>query len=92
MKPNFDIPVHDGSKFDWRGGSGYAEASDFGRSVWCRRVWSDACDVGFVVVSPRTGVKKLFTLVREERDGEGEVTSWKFVECGGDVCITVFND
>lgn len=97
------IPRHDARKFTWektsRGehtGHGSTEASDLGNG-WKGQVWSDANDVGFLVVSPKTGRIVLFTLARTEESG-GEVVSWTFVsygripEHGGPMAITVFND
>lgn len=47
-KPNLPLPTHDGRTFTWTGKRGVAEASILGRG-YTGRVWSDACDVGFLV-------------------------------------------
>jgi hypothetical protein len=61
MNENKNLPVHDGSKLTWYATvkRGVVEASTLGRNH-TGRVWPDACDTGFNVVSHRTGEKKLF--------------------------------
>ena len=94
-KPDLDVPTYEGSLFSWSGTTGFVEASSLGISPGItpgRQVWSDSCDLGFKVRSPRTGEERLFTLdsCGETRNAEGELTSWKFV--GGSVTVVVFND
>ena len=55
-----------------------AEISDFGKNFHFERVYQDACDVGFVMVSERTGKEAAFA-VYEEATSEGEVTHWVLV-------------
>lgn len=63
--------------------------SDFGKSRICGRVYEDACDVGFNVVSPRTGVTMLFIFATcEEKDGDLLADIYK----SGDFTITLLND
>lgn len=64
--------------------------SDFGKSRICGRVYEDACDVGFNVVSPRTGVTMLFTLTGEEKDSEGGLLA--DIYTSGEFKITLLND
>ena len=47
-----------------------------------RRVWSDACDAGFIMQSVKTQAKILFTLETEHRDLEGDISHWTFKPYG----------
>lgn len=95
-KPDLNIPTYDGSLFQWSGAHGFAEASSLGINPGItpgRQVWSDSCDLGFLVRSHRTGEERLFTLdsCGETRNAEGELTSWRFLGEGG-VTVIIFND
>ena len=100
-KPDRTLPVHDGRSFAWSGKQGSAEASSLCPATsqmpqhvqpW-DVVWDDAADVGFIVRSHRTQREEPFTLVEELRDGEGEVTGWRFAACcDPEVTVTIFND
>jgi hypothetical protein len=61
MAINPNLPVHDGSKFTWHNGHGSIERSDFNGRQLMSRVYDDACDEGFYIVSHKTGKKVLFT-------------------------------
>jgi hypothetical protein len=87
-----NIPVHDGLQFAWSGNFGVAEVSSFTPSTLASRLYADACDVGFYVVSGRTGNRMLFSEERVERDAEGETVAWHYVNETGTIRITVFND
>jgi hypothetical protein len=94
-KPDFSIPVYDGALFSWSNATGFVDASSLGINPGItpsRQVWSDSCDLGFMIRSPRTGQERLFILdsCGETRNAEGELTSWKFV--GEAVTVVVFND
>ncbi len=97
MKPHFQVPVHDGSKFDWTyskaTGHGTADAGDLGHQ-WNGRIWNDSCDEGFIIRSHVTGVERIFTLVAEHRNAQREITSWVFTSYGSGptVTVTVYND
>jgi hypothetical protein len=93
MKPNLKVPCHLSSLFMWRDGNGAAEASDLPRPM-CARVWADAADVGFEVVSTRTGVKKLFLLTSEDFNANGDLERWVFTSHGPGVrvVLSVYND
>lgn len=59
------------------------EASDLGLRPghqW-ERLYDDACDVGIVLRSHKTGVETRWYLQDTERDAEGDVTCWKFRPC-----------
>lgn len=60
-----------------------AEVSSLG-NFNLERVYDDACDVGFSIVSAKTGNLVVFAqngYIRDE-DGEGDLIAWKFV------CVT----
>lgn len=89
-----NIPVHSGKLFTWHRNqfSGTTEASTLGGQM-SRRVWDDAADVGFFIESPRSGRKVLFTLTKEHRNSDNEVTHWTYRSHGFDttLTITIFN-
>jgi hypothetical protein len=71
-----------------------AEASDLGDKFKVGRVYDDACDEGFTIVSARTGKEAVFALDHLE-ENEGDICAWHFV------CVTpnlkhlkavIFND
>lgn len=41
------------------------------------RVYDDACDVGFIIVSERTGSQVLFVLDKEDMNGD-DVAGWNY--------------
>ena len=99
-RPDFDIPVYTSDEFTWKNGRGVAEASSLVgplnrgdgtvRSVWAgARIWKDACDMGFYVISCRTGTKMLFTYVHDEDGYDGEIQVYINDK---DHRITVIND
>lgn len=92
------LPIHSARKFTWDGDHGTCDASDFGGADIDGRVWSVACDVGFIVESPRTGRRVLFTLVEEitVRGGLLEATVYASVSRipghPAPLTITIVND
>jgi len=66
------------SRFTFKGNTFSAEASDFGRSFKLDRVYNDACDEGFSIVSAKTGKVAVFALYNHEEDSEGDLISWIF--------------
>lgn len=48
------------------------EHSDL-RNAPMGRVWDDACDIGYTVVSHRTGREAVYAVEHVQRDGEGEL-------------------
>ncbi len=84
------------SRLRERGTHGVAEASCIGPvfTRWFSRVWDDSCDLGFWMVSARTGQRVLFVLASEERNEVGELVAWKFESYGHEpkLTLTVFND
>ena len=76
---DFNIPVYTSDQFIWNEGRGIAAASDLigplpkVGNLWVgSRLFDGAVDVGFYVVSCRTGVKMLFTHVHDEDGYDGE--------------------
>lgn len=66
------------NKFSFRGNTFTADASDLGRAFSLSRVWDDACDEGFSIVSVKTGRAAVFALYDHDEDNEGDVTGWLF--------------
>jgi hypothetical protein len=66
------------SKFSFKNNTFVAEASDFGRKLPLGRVYDDACDEGFSIVSAKTGKIAVFALYNHEEDKEGDLVSWIF--------------
>lgn len=85
------LPTHDGRKFTWTSTFGVTEASDLS-AVMYARVWNDAVDVGFNILSHRTGRSMLFTLTRENIDDNGDLVSQVFSNADGTIKVTVLND
>lgn len=64
-------------RFTWADGMFVTEASSLG-DFRLGRVYDDACDVGFTLVSHRTGRKVVVSHVRDIRDGEGDLVASVF--------------
>jgi len=83
----------------WKDRRGAAEESTLRANGYdlFQRVYNDACDEGFVMLSNRTGAVRLFTLAHTEK-ANGEVLWWEFTNYEGRGCsgpctrVTVFND
>lgn len=54
-----------------------AEASDF-NGLEMGRVYDDAIDIGFTIISAHTGQPAVFAEVEPERDAEGEIVAFWF--------------
>lgn len=52
-------------------------ASNLGRNH-PSRIFDDACDEGYVVISERTQRRVIFALSQTQRDAEGDVICWDF--------------
>jgi len=83
------------SKFTYSEGKFISEASDLGRQFMLGRVYDDACDEGFTIISEKTGNSAVFALHKENINADNETTDWEFV------CVTpglkflkavIFND
>ena len=77
----------------WSGCEFSAEASDF-NGLEMGRVWDDSCDLGFTVVSSKTGKRVVFVHAETVRDREGDIVATKFISVtpGYDLRGTIFND
>jgi hypothetical protein len=58
------------------------------------RIYDDACDMGFLMESSRTGDKKLFYLSKEHCNPfePEEITHWEFESQSGHFKAIIFND
>jgi hypothetical protein len=54
-----------------------ADASDLG-NFKLDRIYPDACDMGFEMVSHRTGQSVKWYLMTEMYNGDGDITAWSF--------------
>lgn len=89
-----EIPLHDGSKFDWIGANkGLVEASELSRPM-AAYLFNDAYDIGFAVHSHKTGRVVVFTLTDEHRSQtQDEVIAWVFTtDTDPQFTISVIND
>jgi len=92
------IPSHSTSLFTWDSESStfVIEASSLPRPM-CNQVWDDAADLGFNLISEKTGDAIEVFLMKELKDAEGDVLYWQF-EPGlksrqrGKFIVRVFND
>ena len=66
------------SKFTFKNNTFIALASDFGRGVHLGRVYDDACDEGFTIISEKTGEGAVFAFHKDEEDVEGDLVSCVF--------------
>jgi hypothetical protein len=85
---NKTIPVHSGNLISWQGRYGSTEASTLGLRV-TGKVWSNTNDQGFYVVSPKTGIRKLFVEKGERTVGD-DVVAWIFKTQDG-ITVEVLN-
>lgn len=58
------------------------------------QLFDDACDLGFVLVSPRTGKEIPFYLSSTDQDCDGDVTGWNFkpVDSSIPFSVLIIND
>jgi hypothetical protein len=54
------------------------EASDLPQGFDLNRVYDDAIDEGFTIVSKRTGTEVVFRKDRLVKDAEGDIQAWEF--------------
>lgn len=91
-------PVVSAERFTWSRKNKTATAfiSDFGRDV---RVWgklfSDACDEGFQIISPKSNKSVAFYL-HDTEENDGEIKCWNFYSIyNRDMAgwrVVIFND
>jgi hypothetical protein len=71
------LPSIPSSSFEYDKGFFSAEASELGSSFNIGKIFDDACDVGFSIVSAKTGSKAIFALSGVDTN-EGDVLCWNF--------------
>lgn len=76
-----------------------AEASDFGPGGFANAlgpVFNDACDIGFVLVSAKTGEECKVVLDREVHNADDDLEAWVFVPVARSLrrlfTVKIFND
>jgi hypothetical protein len=75
-----NIPCIRSSLITWKDGRGCTEASDIRIPIF-NRIYDDACDAGFCVISDRTGKIMVFCHSTTHED-DGEEQGWVFVCIG----------
>ena len=77
-----------------------AEVSDLNTDPFSR-IYPDACDEGFTLVNPKTGVGITFTLEETQRNRDMDIVAWKFIPVYevsrsrpdlSDLKVTIIND
>lgn len=69
------------NNFTFKNNQFIGEISQF-NGMEFERVYDDACDVGFSVISAKTGKHAVFAFDKKETDGENELIAFHFV------CVT----
>ena len=73
-----------------------ADASTLQVSTPYTKIYNDACDLGFILMSAKTGNERVVVLEDIEKDVEGDIQAWEFrsVPVGDEKSFTVliFND
>lgn len=87
------IPIYDGNKFSYDS-STKTFTSEISTLNPCgqlhKRIWHDSCDVGFFILSPKTGKKMLFIWYNHIQDRDGEFQGHKYQSKCGLYHIMVF--
>lgn len=65
------------TRFNFKGHTFIAEASEL-RNFCLGQVYDDACDLGFTIISAKTGKGAVFVENDPEKDAEGDVLAWNF--------------
>jgi hypothetical protein len=78
LKPT---PIHS-SQFTFSKNTFISELSDLGPAVRFERVYDDACDIGFTIISEKTGMPAVFAFNGNRTDGEGDLIALDFI------CVT----
>ena len=73
------------------------EASTLRNYNFLSRLYNDACDTGFVLVSHKTGKEVPFYLADEVKNRDGDVEHWEFAPAVSlpahqDCNVMIFND
>jgi hypothetical protein len=77
-----NLPIVKGDVFDWRDGEGWTSLLRLGHSFEPAFVGYTE-EVGFVIESHRTGVKKIFVYDGSLHDEDGNFAGTKWVSYGG---------
>lgn len=89
------VMVYSSNKFQWHKDTVVfsAEASELGNRFFSR-LYDDAIDEGFMMISERTGKRKLFSLTEIHKDVEGDIQYWEFTEVDPPfkLKVIVYND
>jgi hypothetical protein len=77
-KQNVIGPYYDTKHFTWIGESNYFVAEISTVPAVLRQLWNDSLDLGFCMISHKTGNEAFFTLIAGERDDDGDYVFWLF--------------
>jgi hypothetical protein len=88
--PHFDIHKVSSDRFSWKDGHGLADASEIGAES-IGLIWNDKIDVGFYIRSEKTGKEKIFYLKSVQRDEDGTILIWNYIDDFGCIKVTIFN-
>jgi len=94
MKPNMNIDSVSTKMFHWHAEDKVftQEISSLGKADLFSRLYSDACDVGFELVSHKTG-KKVVMYFSSRETNDGDILSWCFKPTDNHrFSVIVFND
>jgi len=90
-----EIPSYPSTLFTWHQRYGVAECNDLNGGPRIHgRVYDDTCDVGFNVVSSKTGKVMLFLFEKDVRgeDMDAELISTEYISECGKYRISLLND
>ncbi len=88
------------NQFTYHKGAFVAEVSDLGGHLPADPIYPDACDLGFQMVSEKTGRVATFYFSREHR-ADGDITHWTYLPTpesiralglSSEVRVEIFND
>jgi hypothetical protein len=67
-----------------------AEDSELPRAS---RLYDDACDTGYTLVSHKTGSRRIVSLAHTEKDRDGDVSYWDYkTDSSPRITLRVYND
>ncbi len=71
----------------------YSDASTLSRGEFMSRLYDDACDEGFRLISARTAVNQIVYLVDAQSNWSGDIIKWTFkpLDKGCDFSVVVYN-
>lgn len=94
---SLDVVSSDRFSYEPNHRSFVSERSDLAEYDLFRQIYDDLADVGFSMVSARTGETRIFFLEESEMDEDGDIRFWTFrmLKPDGnesDITCTIFND